>query len=256
MTRELGAEQYQLLLGNTERSGAREADVIAALLGRQPDGIAIVGELNSTEGLDVLAQSEIPIIQVLGLPGDIVDIAVGYSNRKAARDMTQALLRAGYESIVFIGALKGTSYYVDERAAGFEAAMNEAGRLGRTVLDVPWPGDYAHGAVAVRRLLESEPKPGAAFFASDILALGAMLYCLNAGVRIPQEIGIVGFGGQELGQLLPPGLCTVEIDADELGAKAARSLLKRMSDRADVPKVEEVGYRIVQRGSALLSLPI
>ncbi len=255
LTRVLEAEQYQLLLGNTERSGDREAEAALALIGRQPDGIAVIGELSSPEALEVLAELQIPIVQALGLPRETIDIAVGYSNRNGARDMTRALAGAGYDPIAFVGTVPGSSYYADERANGFRAAMREAGKHGQITLELPWPGDYAQGAAAIKKLLDSPQRPRAAFFASDILALGAMLHCLNAGIRIPDEIGIVGFGGQELGRLLPPGLTTVQIDGDELGVRAARSLLKRMADRTDVPRIEDVGYKIVQRGSALLRLP-
>lgn len=246
----LEAEQYQLLLGNTGLSETRELEVMTALIGRRPDGIILIGESKSPEARALIRRYEIPTVQALGLPQEIIDIAVGYSDFDAARDLTRDLLDAGHRSLAFVGAKPGSSYYSDRRYAGFRAAVFAAGGDATSYV-APWPNDndYDHGAIALQRILVRKKRPSAVFFASDALALGAMLFCLNSGITVPQEISLVGFGGQTLGQHIPPGLTTIRIDGNQIGTRTARNLLLRMADQVRVPQWDDVGYRILHRGS-------
>lgn len=153
-------------------------------------------------------------------------------NRYGGRAATQHLITLGYERIGHI-TVQYDPPPARQRREGYEAALREAGRsvdetLIATSNERPFAFSETGGYSAMKQLLEREPGPDAVFAASDMQALGAIRAVRQAGLRVPEDVAIVGFDDVELS--LSAGLTTVRQPAQEMGRRAAETLLRRLKD--------------------------
>jgi DNA-binding LacI/PurR family transcriptional regulator len=153
------------------------------------------------------------------------------------------------------------------RFRGYRRALDEAG----VAFDPSWvtagPRGSAGGVQLARRFLEAHPdpatRPTAVFATNDLIAIGSMRGFHEAGVRIPDDVAIVGFHGVELGALIVPSLTTVELGSTELGRIGAEALFDLLDGSPAVPPEMVLPVRLVVRescgatqGRAGLALPL
>jgi LacI family transcriptional regulator len=130
------------------------------------------------------------------------------------------------------------------RAAGLRVASDHLRRS---------PATVSGGHAAMRELLASRARPTAVFCTNDLIALGAMKACIEAGVVVPDAMSICGCDDIETARLVTPELTTVHVRAREMGARAARTLI-RLVERGAPPAPSAAGsrslsVRLVVRGS-------
>lgn len=160
------------------------------------------------------------------------------------------LLSLGHREVAFVGpAADLDAFRLRER--GFVKRMREAGvaipseRLRRA------PATAAGGRDAMRALLALRPRPTAVFCANDLLALGAVKACSAAGVPVPAEMSVVGCDDIEMARLVSPELTTVAVPARELGARAARLLVRALERRPPSGRREQLlPVKLVARGTS------
>jgi LacI family transcriptional regulator len=111
------------------------------------------------------------------------------------------------------------------------------------------PFSFADGRIGLRHLMSADPPPTAIICGNDVLALGALFEALAVGIKVPEQLSIVGFDGLELGQHTSPGLTTVDVHCAEIGSRTAEVLLNRLSGRP-VPKATRIELDLVVRGSS------
>ncbi|GLY28336.1 LacI family DNA-binding transcriptional regulator [Kineosporia sp. NBRC 101731] len=176
---------------------------------------------------------------------------VGIDNVEAARQAVAHLIERGRTRVAAIGGSGGardaTSKY---RLKGFERAVRDAG-LDPTGLYLRTP-DYRRGsaASAVRELLERDGRPDALFCFSDELAAGALRELYEHGVRVPDEIAVMGFDDIEASSFSTPSLSTIRPDKAGIAKAAVDTLLRRLDDPAGERQEINVGFELVQRESS------
>jgi len=241
------AAGYQLLLGNTEYSLASEEATIFAFLGRRPEAMVVVGVDHTDRANALMRQSGIPIIETMELTDTPIDTVVGYSNRTATAELTQLLLSRGYKHIVFAGG-KGEARGI-ERQQGYLQAMKESG-LPLLVLETgDHPSFINTGISGLKSVLEQHPLADAIIFNNDASASGAILECQRAGIQVPCDLAICGFGDFDISAHLNPGLTTVRILSHDIGKRAAQVIIDRLNGIDSHPKIIDIGFEIVERGS-------
>jgi DNA-binding LacI/PurR family transcriptional regulator len=161
---------------------------------------------------------------------------------------TEALLARGARTIATITGPLDMCAGLD-RLAGYRAALHSARRrpLGRHVVT----GDFTveGGAVAMNRLLDADPGIDAVFAASDLTALGAIRALTERGLRVPEDVAVVGFDDVHEAQLGRPALTTVHQPITELGRTMARMLLGRLNGNP-VERTAVLPVELVRRQSA------
>ncbi len=168
---------------------------------------------------------------------------------EAGRLAAEHLLELGHRRLAFLGPPLDT-YAFRFRERGFVGVLRRAG--------VPLPSAWlrrvsptaAGGQAGMEALLGSEARPTAVFCANDLIALGALKACMAAGVRVPRRVSLVGCDDIEPARLGTPELTTVAIPAAELGARAARYLIRRIDggeDERPIPRRRRLGVRLVVR---------
>ncbi|MCC7276533.1 MAG: LacI family DNA-binding transcriptional regulator [Alphaproteobacteria bacterium] len=241
------AAGLQLLLGQGTYAPETEHRLLTALVGRRPDAIAVIGIVRRTETRELLRRAGVPIAEIWDLTATPIDLVVGFSNRAAGHAMTRFLVGRGRRHIAFVGG-------DDDRAAarrdGYAAALGESGLAPGgadiRVADI----SYGAGRRALRALLEAAPAVDAAFFATDVLAVGALLECREMGIAVPGRIAIAGLGDLEIARELSPALTTVRVPSYDIGRRAAELLLARIAGDAVASAVTDLGFEIIARESA------
>lgn len=161
--------------------------------------------------------------------------AVVCDSRRGARAVARHVLDQGHRRITVIGG-PVAMWTAEQRLAGYREAVAAAGLDPDSVPVLV--GDYRQdsGHALARRALEvpDAARPTALVCANDLMAIGALEYCKSAGLRVPQDVSIVGFDDLPVSALLTPRLTTVRQPAREMGAEAANCLLDILSkDDAD-----------------------
>jgi LacI family transcriptional regulator, gluconate utilization system Gnt-I transcriptional repressor len=176
---------------------------------------------------------------------------VGYSNHRAAYEITRCMIEAGYRRIAFVNGPSENNERARHRAEGYRAAMQAAG------LSAP-PIHVVHdesairpetGAGAIRTLLRESPDIDAVFFTSDVFAVGAIMACRELGIDIPGQMGIAGFHDLEIGRVVSPTLTTVHVPSVEMGRRAGEMIVARLSGTEHIGEREELGFFVLQRES-------
>ncbi|KAF5999498.1 LacI family DNA-binding transcriptional regulator [Streptomyces sp. WAC00263] len=192
---------------------------------------------------------------------DIPALVVEFDNEAGARAITGHLLSAGHRRIVFLGGLPGNTA-LDARVAGYRAALAEHGLGPKAAHVVDCGLGRAAGHRAMTELLKAGGYPGpgdtatadtaparftAVFAGDDMVAAGALRAIADAGLRVPQDISVVGYNDIPLAEDFNPPLTTVRTPAEELGRAAVRIALRDPEHAAGAHHL--LGTHIVVRDS-------
>lgn len=227
---------------------ARETDPVRhveALRGRQVDGVVI----------DAMGAWSLPPDALSGMAVVLVDEpserlpGVASDALEAGRLAAEHLLGLGHRELAFVGPAADTHTF-RMRERGFFRRLREAGvALPSERLRRAHPS-AAGGQAAMKALLSLPSRPTAVFCANDLLAVGALKACLKARVAVPGELSIVGCDDIELARVVTPELSTIAVPARELGARAARLLLRRLDGPGEAAKPAKLlPVRMVARGT-------
>lgn len=244
----LGADGYQILIGNTRYSDAEEEMLLSIHLQSNPDGVLLTGLNQSEKVRRMLEASQIPTVAMMDLSPDRQRYSVGLSQHAAGHTITRHLLDRGYRRIAFIGA------QLDERtmkrAEGYRAALRDAGLYdpGREIL-VPDPSTIALGAELIGRLLASAPDCDAVFCCNDDLAYGAIFQCQRRGIQVPRQLAVCGFNDLPPSAWMNPSVTTIATPRYRIGYEAA-TLLKRLINGETPPSAQiDLGFMLMARES-------
>lgn len=243
---------HQLLLATTNYKPTIEADFIAAMLARRPDGLVLTSTRHTEAAHRLLSGAGIPIVELWELPERPIDSAVGFSNRAAGKAMTDFLADTGRRRIGFIGRSARSDTRGQLRRAGYRDALAERTLHPPRVATPEGLGtdDPRAGAVGLTQLLTQWGDTDAVFCSSDSVALGALSEARRRGLAVPGDIAIAGFGDFEMASEHGLGLTTVRVPGFAIGAEAARLVLQRGQDEAHSRRVIDLGFHIVRRMTA------
>lgn len=222
------------------------ADLVLSMADRV-DGLAITGGSIPDEMLDALATRGVPVVQMAGMPRRGVPTVRSQTATSMERLTTHLISDHGYDNLAFIGNPTG-SPDVSERWKGFCAAHRKAGvRAPRAPFRIGL--EQPHGTLAATRLLARRTPPRALMCANDETAIGALVAVLGKGLKVPEDIAIVGFDDIPMAGLTEPGLTTVHQPMRELGTQTARTLRQRISGEIDDDVDLVLDTDLVLRGS-------
>lgn len=174
-------------------------------------------------------------IMVVGDPGSAPCPSVDIDNGAAVRAAVEHLLGHGYRDIALITNVPLSFASSRARLAGYLAALEAADIHPNAGRIVSGDLDEESGRRAIEKILSARPLPRAVFAASDQVAIGALGALQRAGVRVPDEVALVGFDDIPLAASVHPALSTVRVPASELGRLASRRLIDLIEGRPVKP---------------------
>ena len=244
----LAAAQYDLMLYTTHRRKTKESAYVTSLTQGMTDGLLLVLPRDPEEYLVSLQQRHFPYVLVdhQGL-GD-VESAVGAANWQGGYDATKYLIESGHRHIGFITGTMDLGCSRD-RLDGYQAALQDSGLpIDPQLIQ---EGDFwqPSGFTGAQRLLALPEPPTAIFASNDVMAFGVMEAVRDRGLRIPEDISIVGFDNIPQAEHVSPQLTTIEQPLADMGREATRMLLAMIRDPERPYQRVELPTRLIVRAS-------
>jgi DNA-binding LacI/PurR family transcriptional regulator len=249
---------YSLTLSLIDQVEPTRVDrILYDFLSRRVEGIiwAVPGNTNAINWLtDKFSDVHTPIISI-NMGHDGLDHVVALDNRLGGRLATEHLLQAGYQCI---GIITGPRHWWEakERLMGWQETIEEAGGysdIDRLIVEGDW--NAPSGDVGLHSLLDQNPEIDAVFVSNDQMALGSLQAARRLGLKVPEDLGIVGFDDIPEAAYFYPSLTTVRQNTQKLGALAVHQLhaLIQVEHRGKAPdsEIAWVKPRLIVRKSSV-----
>jgi LacI family transcriptional regulator len=250
--RGVGARGYDLLLFATEQPGSgdgRPHSYVRRARHHHVDGVVLMGVDRHDPEVEKLLDAGIPLIAVdLDIVGEHASY-VSSDNVGGARLAVRHLHSLGHTRIATVAGSQKTKPGAD-RLLGYRAELQALELDARPGYEQV--GDFysESGEAAMRALLELPERPTAVFAAADMMAIGAMRAVQAAGLRVPDDVAVIGFDDIEIAPLVSPALTTIRQDKVGLGLAAARALVEQIENPDVTPPVLTLPVELVVRASS------
>lgn len=198
---------------------------VALARGRHCDGLIFSGPRVDDPHLYQLRQDGFPLV----LHGQLLDTdipSVDIDNVQGSMLAVEHLIALGHRRIGMITNAPVAYTSSRQRLNGYSQALQKAGLTYDRNLVKYGNFDEESGQIAMRELLVQEPPPTAIFIASDVVAMGALRTTRNTGIRVPEDVAIVGFDDITAARFITPALTTVQVPTFGLGWSAAELLVR------------------------------
>ncbi|WP_028608900.1 LacI family DNA-binding transcriptional regulator [Paenibacillus harenae] len=217
---------YSLLVCNIIENIDKEFKYLNVFKEMRVEGIIIMHEKINPEIRTFINSLQLPVIFSSVKPADQNFISVIIDDYKAAYDATAYLIELGHERIGFIGGDMSDITSGQNRYSGYRNALSDYGV--KLLYELIRFGDYKVGSgyeLMNEMLLGGEP-PTALFAVSDDMALGAMNCLYDRGLKVPDDMSVIGFDGSQLTELVRPRLTSMEQPIHEMGKLTVDTMLK------------------------------
>ena len=218
---------YALILCDSHADLQMENAYIELLMQRQVDGLLLV----PAHGDNIHLEAGLPVVAFDRPAEGIQTDTVLVQNRAGAREATEHLIWHGHERIAFIGDVRHY-YTARKRLEGYKEALEAANLEPIHSLDVH---SIELGEKVTKNFLDASNPPTALFAANILTALGALRATEHLGLRVPEDLALIGFDDFELSPVLRPRFTLVHQPTTELGRRAAEMLFDRL-DGEDRPE--------------------
>jgi LacI family transcriptional regulator len=229
----IGQRGYSLIISSSEEDPELERREIRQLVARRLDALAIASTGASIEQFELMNRKEEPFVLIdRDFPGISANF-VGVDDEAAGRIATEHLLDIGCKRVAHIRGRDNSTG--SGRHEGYRKAL-----LGR---GLPYNDDYVIsrqnvdinsvnlGAEAMHILLQRDPRPDGVFCYNDPLAIGAMDAIFEAGLRVPEDIAVIGCGNLHYDRYLRAPLSSIDQRSSEIGQRAADILLNLIESK-------------------------
>ena len=248
ITSECKKEGYTVILANTALDIKDEINYLKILQTKQVEGLIFMATEITEEHLKVLNELRVPIV----ITGQYVEgyTCLIHDDFNAAKDLTNLVLDNNHKKIGLISINKEDIAVKYKRLEGFLTAIKERGL--KSNIDWIEYGDFTieSGIISMEKIWNMcEEKPTAVIAATDSMAIGAISYLTDIGVRVPEQCSVVGMGNSKMSKYLKPKLTTVEYYHQLAGEKAAQELFYKIDKKKYNNKKEYIPYKIIERDS-------
>lgn len=246
--------KYRLIICDAQNQASKEQEYLSLLLSRTVDGMILTTPQTSAEEIARYSDKGC-FIAVIGRHLDHPKIPCIYTdNIKFSKEVVRHLVGQGHRSIAF---LSGYAEAVDsfERLEGYAEGLKEHGIPLRSELIENGNFNETGGYEAMRRLLAKDVPFTAVYAANDEMALGVYRACREAGLRIPEQLAVVGVDNNRISRYLSPTLTTVDQPKYTMGAVIAEKLIDQLNaDEFNDKRTFKVDSQLLVRGSTVPSL--
>ncbi len=247
----IAATRYQLVVDYMDEDGNEVTRAVQLCLEKKPLGILFLGG-NNRNFLQDFHRIDIPCVLVTGDGSQLCFdnlSSVSTDDREAARQALDRLIALGHRHIAIIGGNRSISDTSRQRFEGCMEAFQAHGLAFDPERDYQGVRySYQDGYQATKTLLEKGCQFTALFAVADVMAIGAIRALWDAGLRVPEDVSVMGVDGLPLDEYLVPQLSTVEQSAERLAGRSVDLLLSGIEDGAKAVH-EKIPFTVLQRES-------
>lgn len=241
---------YGILVSNTYKDSVRQEQSIKNMIARGVDGLLVSPSDPHNVCRSALMKCSIPFVFFGNCPTDCDTHCIIGDDLFGGYLATKYLLDKGYRKIIYIGAGKGMVYSI-QRAEGFRKAVTESG--------LPFNRNMIHdvgitmeaGYTYMKNLLKKQPDIDGIFASNDVLSYGCLRALHESGIRVPGDIGIIGYDEADVNEIINPRLTCIEQPKYKIAVAAAELLLKLIeTDEKIEPRRQLFEPTLIVRDSA------
>jgi LacI family transcriptional regulator len=249
---------YQVIICQSDEDVVNERKNVETLINAQVDGILVSHSVLTKDfrHFEKVRERNIPLVFFDRVLDDCAVSAVVIDDRAGAYRATRHLLDQGYRRIAHFAGPQHINIYKNRRQ-GYEDALREYRLSFAEDLTISGDMSIEGGAAGMQRLLALPQPPDAVFSASDFALVGALNVLNERGLRVPQDIGLVGFSNELFGRLMEPQLTSVDQHCELMGQSATRLLFQIMDEQGApfTPQRLVLQPDLLVRSSSLRQLP-
>ncbi|MFD0961051.1 LacI family DNA-binding transcriptional regulator [Paenibacillus chungangensis] len=254
---ETASEQgYQVLLCNSQNDPELELQHLRNLQENQVKGVILSSIIDKNDALQQYLSRGYKVVTIDQNHPDINTCRINFDYIKGGAIIAAHLLEQGHRDIAFLSApLDRPSRQLiyqgyAEALHIHEVEMDQSRVLISSPTDAGKPiSEFQQGKQLTRQLLQSKPWPTAILASNDMLAFGVMNELINHGIRVPEEMSVVGFDNLEFAEIVAPALTTIEQPKQEMGAIACRMLIDLLNNADNQPGEIMLQPQLVERKS-------
>lgn len=246
------AAHYQTLLGVSEFDPEREEELIRAFLAWSPAAMVVTGLHHTDRTRAMLRSSGVPVVEMWDIPSEqtpAVDMTVGFSHFEVGRRQAGHLYDQGCRKVAYIGAAVHQDMRVRSRTDGYEDEVRRRGLHEPIAFTAPDTASTPVGIWLLDEVLTVHPDIDGVVCSNDAMALGVLFEATRRGLRVPQDMAVMGFGDLTFSAACQPPLSTVRPPQREIGELAAAQILRRLDGGEPLPPHHRLDCELVVRDS-------
>lgn len=236
------AHGYQTMLAHYGYQQETEELRLTSLLSYNIDGLILSERSHTPRTLKMIEVAGIPVVEIMDSVSPCLDLAVGFDNFEAARQMTLAIIARGRRQVVYFGARQDERTLIKQQ--GYEQAMREQGMPAHSLM-ITHSSSYSTGVELFRQARRQFPAMNGIVCTNDDLAIGALFECQRQGLRVPDQMAIAGFHGHDFSQVMQPRLASVLTPREAMGRISAERLIARLRGETLTDKMVDVGFQLL-----------
>lgn len=238
---------YNIILCNTDLDREKEERYLDVLTEKQIDGLIFMSNTVSNKLADKIKGMKIDTVLISTDYQDISSVTI--DNVKAAYDAVKYIIDRGYKKIAYIGGPMYDPNAGLPRYQGYVKALTEAGIEPNRDYIIEGNYRYKSGYDGAIKLLDLKDRPDAVFTASDEMAIGVIRAAMEMDIKIPKELGIVGFDNIRMSNMVYPSLTTISQPMYDMGAVSMRLLTKILNNEKIEHSKVTLKHKLVIRES-------
>ncbi|WP_241242798.1 LacI family DNA-binding transcriptional regulator [Paenibacillus whitsoniae] len=238
---------FSVIVCNTAEEGKRTLKYLQVLREKQVDGIVFTSEVLKDEYFQAIKDMRVPVILVNTMSQKHMIPYVKVDDRQAAYQATDYLIQKGHREIAMISGSLKDQIAGYPRLDGYRQALADNGieyMESRVAI-----GDFEleSSRKAMQKLLTEAPPFTAVFAASDEMAIGAMNYAMEQGLKIPEDLSIIGYDDLKFARMVHPPLTTIHQPLTLMGRMASEKLIALIEDKGSQVSSSIVSHHLVER---------
>lgn len=235
---ELRQHGFTMLVASTSYQPDLEEQQVRSLVARGADALLLIGHARDPEIYRFLEAQGVPALVTWAFDRDATRPSVGFDNKSAMQTIAADVIALGHRRLAYISAQTAMNDRAFARHTGIRAAMSDAGMNPDDLRFVETTYSIENGAAMFERIMQNTPQPTAVFCGNDVLAVGALSRARELGLRVPDDVSVIGFDDIEIAQVAYPPLTTVHVPHREMGRQAALTLANLVKNSTKIASIE------------------
>lgn len=242
---------FTVVISQSNDLAQKEIDIVQSMFANRVDGliISIAMQTNTFEHLKLFRKKHIPLVFFDRAVPEIETDKIVVDDFAGGFRVTQHLIDQGYQRIAHLAGPQNLTTYLDRRNGYMNALHNNGIPIDESLIHInKLTSD--DGIIAAKQLMSLPNPPDALFCGNDTTALSVMIYLRNLGIRIPEDIGIVGFSNEPFSKVVSPSISTIEQPGFEMGQKAAELIIRKIENKERTYQTITLHTKLIIRESS------
>jgi LacI family transcriptional regulator len=223
---------YNVVISQSNDLAAKEISIVQSMFSNRVDGLIISIAMQSTnfDHLKLFRRKHIPLVFFDRAVPELETDKIVVDDFAGAFKVTQHLIDQGYKRIAHLAGPQNLTTYLDRKNGYIEALRANEITFDESLINVSTLTSE-DGVPAIEKLMSLPNPPDAIFCGNDTTALSIMMYLRDKGIRIPEEVGIVGFSNEPFSKVVSPSISTIIQPGFAMGQKAAELIISKIENK-------------------------